>query len=201
MGTELNQQREWELLAIFRVEWTDRVQCQCNGCGQTIYAAIHMIRLPDGELQCWGSDCYRRERGHRATHDLPTYSALGGRPLTPEEREMLLTNRDQLIARFEADQQARVAAEEEAHRRLEDARRSAFEAHYQFQNHPVPYASLVPEKTVDAPPEDDSGAQLFSFDQKLICVFCGQTTSEWWCKLGTSGQCKCKACLRAGRSR
>jgi len=49
---------QWVLLAIISVDKADRVQCQCKGCGQGIYAAVHMVALPDGEIQCWGSDCY-----------------------------------------------------------------------------------------------------------------------------------------------
>lgn len=31
------------------------------------------------------------------------------------------------------------------------------------------------------------------------CVFCGQITADWWTNVGAEG-CKCKTCLRAGRS-
>src|SRR5690242_16794530 len=45
------------LLRIIEVDPADRVQCQCKGCGHGIYAAIHMVLLPDDEVECWGSDC------------------------------------------------------------------------------------------------------------------------------------------------
>ena len=134
---------EIELLAVFRVEWSDRVQCQCNGCGQTIYAAIHMIRLPDGELQCWGSDCYRRERGATESRDQPIYSGVNGRPLTTEERAILLTNRDELIARFKAEEEARIAAEKARQMAIEAQRKAWQEQVHQIREAPAPAEDVI----------------------------------------------------------
>lgn len=33
-----------------------------------------------------------------------------------------------------------------------------------------------------------------------VCVFCGETTQDWWSYDGKTGQCKCKSCLQQGKS-
>src|SRR5262249_47399070 len=109
----------WVLLAIFRVEWSDRVQCQCQGCGQTIYASIHMIRSSTGEIQCWGSECYKRELGF--TNRQPLYAGVNGRKLNASEREMLLANRDRLLAAFKEEQETAHQLREEERRKVKEA--------------------------------------------------------------------------------
>lgn len=101
----------WEFLTIISVAHSDRVQCQCKGCGHTIYANIHMVRTPDGDIQCWGSTCFARESGQIAFATAPLYPSLGGRKLTDDERAMLLGNREVLIARFKSEYEASLAAE------------------------------------------------------------------------------------------
>jgi hypothetical protein len=32
------------------------------------------------------------------------------------------------------------------------------------------------------------------------CVFCGETTQDWWWYDGKTGQCKCRSCLKQGKS-
>jgi hypothetical protein len=112
----------WTLLAVIGVDKKAEVQCQCKACGHRIFAAIHMIQLPDGEIKCWGSDCYAREAGlANLRHMKPLYPGVNGRRLTDEERAMLTHNRDQLLAQFKAEYEAKLRRqEEEAHRRQEE---------------------------------------------------------------------------------
>lgn len=37
-------------------------------------------------------------------------------------------------------------------------------------------------------------------EREGACVFCGEITTDWWSYDGRTGTCKCRACLRAGRS-
>lgn len=112
----------WRLAAVIAVDPADRVQCQCKGCGQGVYARIHMIVWADGRIECWGSECYARELGsigaeHAAKAMFP---GLAGRRLTADERALLTENREALIASFREAMERE--AEETKRRELERQR-------------------------------------------------------------------------------
>jgi len=94
-----------ELLAVVGVEKDDRVVCQAPGCGHGVYRRIHVVRLDDGQLKVYGSDCFERLFGHLIRKS-PQYGGGEGRDLTPEERHMLAENTERLIARFEDERRA-----------------------------------------------------------------------------------------------
>ena len=100
----------WRLLARVKVDKSRRVQCQCRGCGQTVYADIHIIGWSDGEIACWGSRCFAREMGEEAKTAQAVYSGVSGRKLTAEERDLLDSNREGLIARFKKEEEEKAAA-------------------------------------------------------------------------------------------
>ena len=121
---DLRPTHPWTLAEIVEVDRANRVQCQCNGCGQAVFKRVHLIVWEDGRIECWGSECFKRELGlGKAVGSL--YGSGGGRRLTPEEREMLIHNRERLIAWFKADHQRRLLEERE---RAEAKRRAADEA-------------------------------------------------------------------------
>lgn len=94
-----------QLLAVIGVEKDDRVVCQAPGCGHGVYRRIHVVRLDDGHLSVYGSDCFERLFSHLVRRS-PQYGSGEGRDLTPEERHMLAENTERLIARFEEEHQA-----------------------------------------------------------------------------------------------
>lgn len=59
-----------------------------------------MIVRASGDVECWGSTCYKKELGEIArTHGITArYTSGGGRALTDDERAMLLNNRLELVA-------------------------------------------------------------------------------------------------------
>ena len=124
-----------KLLAIVSVEHEDRVQCGQPGCGHSIYRAIHVVR-DNGSLIVLGSTCFAKRYGSAATLGTARFgTGDGGRKLTAEERMLLVDNTAELLARFEAEELARVMTL--AHSK------------------PIPVSQLaqhpVPQK-VDAPP-------------------------------------------------
>ncbi|MEM7346086.1 MAG: hypothetical protein AAF485_17745 [Chloroflexota bacterium] len=88
----------WQLLVRVELDKSRRVQCQCRGCGRTVYADVHMIQWPDGEIACWGSRCFEREMGIAGRDLQAVYSRVNGRKLTEAERDLLDANREALIA-------------------------------------------------------------------------------------------------------
>lgn len=99
-----------KLLAIVSVEHEDRVQCGQPGCGHSIYRAIHVVR-DSGTLVVLGSTCFAKRYGSVATLGTARFSAGdGGRTLTAEERVLLVDNTAELLARFEAEEQAQAKA-------------------------------------------------------------------------------------------
>lgn len=60
-------------------------------------------------------------------------------------------------------------------------------------------ASQVRKSTVsDA--QDTSSTPYQRETKTGRCVFCGEITDDWWWYDGKSGRCKCKSCLKQGRS-
>lgn len=194
----------WALLAIIVVDPTRKVQCQCKGCGHGIYAAIHMVQLPDEEIQCWGSDCYAREAGLAGVSVMkPLYSGAGGHKLTDQEREWLDNNRIRLITEFKAQHDELLRRQEEALRqatefkaqhdeslrRQEEIQRQATEELRRRRES----LHLSPPAICDVKPVTPNRSVYDRPPRK--CVFCGQITTEWWTNMGADG-CKCNACLK-----
>ena len=102
---------DWQLLERVEVDKSRRVQCQCRGCGKTVYADIHIIQWPDGEIACWGSRCFEREMGIAGKRLEAVYSRVNGRRLTDEERDLLEANREALIARIKGIAEEIIRAE------------------------------------------------------------------------------------------
>lgn len=123
----------WSLAAIVEVDHADRIQCQCKGCGQTVFRRVHVILFPSGDIECWGSTCYERELGSHRGKVEPLYSSAAGRRLTEQEREWLKSNRDRLIAEFREQRERHLLdAAESAERARAASERAAAEAEEQI---------------------------------------------------------------------
>lgn len=112
-----------ELLAIVEVDPAERVVCQAEGCGHSVYRRIHVVRCEDDRVRVYGSDCFSRLFHGLIPESRPRYGG-DGRTLTPEERAMLAENTERLIAQFEVEHQAeleRVRLRDEERRRVERA--------------------------------------------------------------------------------
>ena len=106
----MNTTTNAKLLAIVSVEHEDRVQCGQPGCGHSIYRAIHVVR-DNGILVVLGSTCFAKRYGSAATLGTARFGkGDGGRPLTAEERMLLVDNTAELLARFEAEELAQAKA-------------------------------------------------------------------------------------------
>jgi len=94
---------ETTLLAVVEVEQSDRVQCSAPGCGHSVYKEVHIVRQ-DGSLRVYGSTCFSKLfRGTDVAKSKPRYTAVKGRPLTLEERLLLIENTSKLIDQFELE--------------------------------------------------------------------------------------------------
>lgn len=96
-----------QLLAIVEVDKADRVICQADGCGHSVFRRIHIVRSATGDLSVYGSDCFDKLFGE-IVGKAPQYGGGGGRELTAEERLMLVENTERLIAQFEAEHRSLV---------------------------------------------------------------------------------------------
>lgn len=120
-------------MAVFAVDPARRVRCQCGSCKRTVYAKVHMIWWGERRFECWGRDCYRRELGSAAhgKSTKPIYPSVAGRELTPEERDLIDHNTQDLVDRFrgqferEIEQKRGQAAERQG---KQDAELAAFAA-------------------------------------------------------------------------
>lgn len=97
------------LLAVIEVPHDERVRCMAAGCGHSVYKRVHITRR-DRALLVYGSTCFAREfHGHEVAKSSPQLTNHAGRVLSAEERQLLISNTEQLIERFEAEQAAAVA--------------------------------------------------------------------------------------------
>lgn len=109
------------LLAVVEVDKADRIQCQAEGCGHSVYKRIHVV-LAGLEFKVLGSQCYERLYGQcTLIRQAPQYGTGTGRFLTPEERLVLVENTAAFIESLEA-------------KRVELERRAALEAAQQWEN-------------------------------------------------------------------
>lgn len=119
-----------QLLAVIRVPEEDRVQCQNPGCGHGVHAAVHIVR-DAGDLMVLGRTCFERRYGSAKALGGAQYSSgAGGRPLSSDERDLLVSNTELLLARFAEEERVRLlrnqALEQERHRlEAEEAERRA----------------------------------------------------------------------------
>lgn len=92
------------LIAIVGVDQDAKVQCQQPGCGHSVYRRIHVVQEA-GKLLVLGSTCFEKRFGTVSALGNATYGGGAGRTLTVEEREMLIQNTAELIARFERERE------------------------------------------------------------------------------------------------
>lgn len=109
------------LLVVVEVDRADRVQCQAEGCGHSVYKRIHVV-LAGLEFKVLGSQCYERLYGQATlTSQAPQYGTGTSRLLTQEERLILMENTAAFIEALEAE-------------RVELERRAALKAAQQRKN-------------------------------------------------------------------
>ena len=90
------------LLAVVEVDKADRILCQAEGCGHSVYKRIHVV-LAGLEFKVLGSQCYERLYGQALSARLPQYGSGTGRLLTGEERQVLVENTANFIERLETE--------------------------------------------------------------------------------------------------
>lgn len=115
------------LLAVVEVDKADRIQCQAQGCGHSVYKRIHVV-LDGLEFKVLGSQCYERLYGQTAPSDqMPQYGSGTGRVLTAEERMVLVENTAAFIEALEAERVEfqSLAAMQAARQREEELAREA----------------------------------------------------------------------------
>lgn len=93
-----------QLLAIVAVPKTNRVMCQQPGCRHGVHAAIHVV-AEAGQLLVLDSTCFANRYGAEMAlgHPLHAGASGSGRPLTDEERQLLIDNTAELIERFKIE--------------------------------------------------------------------------------------------------
>lgn len=91
------------LLAIIEVAQSDRIVCQAEGCGHSVFKRIHVVRVA-GSIKVFGSACFERLFSSRGqSFSVPAFGSTSGRRLTAEERLLLLQNTEALITALEAE--------------------------------------------------------------------------------------------------
>lgn len=137
-----------ELLVVVGVPPDERVRCQAPDCNRPVYRRIHVVR-DGGRISVYGSRCFDKlfARSPVASAS-PRYGPSDGRPLSDEERQLLIHNTERLIQRLEREYQAEARRQAELEAERAAARRSA--------SRPPP---PPPRKTPPAPPVSRRPAQ------------------------------------------
>lgn len=141
MQSNISEADSTLLLAIVEVAQSDRVTCQAEGCGHSVFKRIHVVRIA-GSIKVFGSACFDRLFGSRGkTFSVPAFGTSDGRRLTAEERLLLLRNTEALISALEAEhthqvslvqkkEQERIAALEHLQQRFAPSGRK----HYSYSS-------------------------------------------------------------------
>lgn len=101
------------LLAVVEVRRGDRVRCQAVGCNHSVFRRIHVVH-ESSAIHVYGSECFKKIfAGQSVVSSKPRYSSSDGRPLTDEERQLLVENTERLIERFESQYQVELRRQAE----------------------------------------------------------------------------------------
>lgn len=115
------------LVAVVEVDTEDRILCQADGCGHSVYKRIHVVH-DRGTIKVIGSECFKRVyAGLDSQAKTPQYGSSDGRILSKDERLTLLENTERLIAKLEAEhlEAGRLRADQQESLRLESERQAA----------------------------------------------------------------------------
>lgn len=91
-----------ELLGVFEVDKEKRVRCQAPGCNHAVYKAVHLLSV-EGEFKLYGSECCKKLFGWTSKTESASHTT-GERRLSDEEREQLVNNTAELLAKLKAEQ-------------------------------------------------------------------------------------------------
>ena len=89
------------LYAVLSLQESQKIRCQREGCGHSVYAAIFVVRSA-GLFTLLGRECFKSLYGHEWSLGRPKYMpnyspSAGGRRLTEQERKQLLENTEAFI--------------------------------------------------------------------------------------------------------
>lgn len=115
------------LVAVVEVDKEDRILCQADGCGHSVYKRIHVVH-DSGTIKVVGSECFKRVyAGLDSLAKTPQYGSSEGRILSKDERLALVENTERLIAKLEAEhlEAERLRAAQQEALRLEAERQAA----------------------------------------------------------------------------
>lgn len=105
------------LRAIVALDYRNRVRCQHQGCGRSIFARVHVVQEGD-QFKVIGSDCFANHYGGAMALGKAQFGGGGGGvKLTDEQRALLIQNTRALIEWFEALEAQEI---EERRRRLQE---------------------------------------------------------------------------------
>ena len=111
-----------QLMAVVEVDKEDRIICQRDGCGHSVYKRIHIVR-ENGRFTVLGSECFKLLYGSDDTGAVPLYGSSAGQLLTDAERQVLIDNTDRFIAMLEHARALDLRARQEEQREREEAAR------------------------------------------------------------------------------
>ncbi|OEZ85325.1 hypothetical protein JAB6_21740 [Janthinobacterium sp. HH104] len=123
---------ESHLLSIVEVSHANRIRCQADGCGHLVFKRIHVV-LDNGKFHVLGSRCFAKLYCGLGTAVPPYYGGGDARPLTDDERALLVENTALFIEQLEREriENERAAAVLEAERQQNERIAAALEAERQ----------------------------------------------------------------------
>lgn len=162
------------LYAVLRLDHKNRIQCQNDGCGHSVYAAIYVVRQAD-KFMLLGRDCFSALYGHEWGLGRPRYmpnyqSGSGGRLLSAQERLLLIENTAAFVEKLEIEfieEQEReklILAQrqksKEEHKRVVDERNARLQQYReQLKNRVQPF--VAPDNPVLWAPDRENGSTFF----------------------------------------
>jgi hypothetical protein len=117
--------------------------------------------------------------------------------VSPKNGEFVHPGEHERLRQYEEEKTA-----EERRRKEDQERRHLLMSSFQVPSNRSPASpwTSVTRTSVKVPVTSQEKPFSHPAEKAGVCIFCGVNTTDWWTHDGNTGQCKCKSCLRQGRS-
>lgn len=116
-----------QLMAVVEVNQQDRILCQREGCGHSVYKRIHIV-FDNGSFAILGSECFQKLYGDGGSDIEPHYGSSTGQVLSDDERQALIDNTARFIDMLEAQRIQTVLETEQRSQAQQQEREAAAQA-------------------------------------------------------------------------
>lgn len=91
-----------EFLAVIEIPKSERIRCQAEGCGHSVYKKVHVIKQ-NNVISVYGSECAKKIFGTWLKRQTPSFTSTTGVKLSESDVQLLRINTERLLKKLEDD--------------------------------------------------------------------------------------------------